>query len=83
MFILGNHSTSAEQQQLLQSQINRFSSQHLTVTSERRLFDSIKDYLSSTSPRNENWLEFIKCLDLFSVDSINKKELIMCIQVYI
>lgn len=54
------------------------STNHISVTAERRLFDNIKDFLSSNS--REGWADFIKCLDLFVVDAISKKDMFTLVQ---
>jgi histone deacetylase complex regulatory component SIN3 len=46
---------------------------HISTSAERRLFDTIKDYLLSIS--RDNWSEFVKCLELFTDDKISKDEL--------
>lgn len=55
------------------------STNHISINTERRLFESIKDYLTTTS--RDGWIDFIKCLDLFSVDAISKKDMLSLIQV--
>jgi paired amphipathic helix protein Sin3a len=47
---------------------------HMSVTAERRFFDSVKDLLMSTS--RDGWTEFVKHLDLFVADAITKKDLL-------
>ena len=45
---------------------------HMSVTAERRFFDTVKDLLTSTS--RDGWAEFVKHLDLFINDAITKKD---------
>jgi hypothetical protein len=47
---------------------------HLSVSAERRFFDQLKDALLSIS--RDHWAEFVKCLELFTDDKINKDELL-------
>jgi len=49
-------------------------SNHVSQTTERRFFDSVKDLLTSTT--REGWGEFLKHLDLFANDAITKRDLI-------
>lgn len=51
---------------------------HMSVTAERRFFDSVKDLLMSTS--RDGWPEFVKHLDLFINDAITKKDLLVFAQ---
>ena len=45
---------------------------HMSVTAERRFFDSVKDFLTCSS--RDGWPEFVKHLDLFINDAITKKD---------
>ena len=47
---------------------------HMSVSAERRFFDQVKDALLAVS--RDNWAEFVKCLELFTDDKINKDELL-------
>ena len=45
---------------------------HMSVTAERRFFDSVKDFLTVSS--RDGWPEFVKHLDLFISDAITRKD---------
>ena len=68
-----------QQQQVYGQQVRRFDdgrsreSAHISQTTERRFFDSVKDLLTSTT--RDGWSEFVKQLDLFVNNAINKKDL--------
>jgi histone deacetylase complex regulatory component SIN3 len=47
---------------------------HLSVSAERRFFDTVKDSLLSQS--RECWADFVKCLDMFANDALSKEELL-------
>ncbi len=49
-------------------------SSHVSSTTERRFFDSVKDLLTSTT--RDGWNEFVKHLDLFATDAITKRDLL-------
>ena len=46
----------------------------MSVSAERRFFDTVKDALLSQS--RDAWTDFIKCLDMFANDALSKDELI-------
>ena len=49
-------------------------SAHISQSTERRFFDSVKELLTSTT--REGWSEFVKHLDLFANDAITKRDLL-------
>lgn len=53
-------------------------SSHVSVSAERRLFDQIRDFLVTTS--RDAWPDFVKVLDLFSEDTLSKKDLLTLVQ---
>lgn len=76
-FMLSQQLQQANQQQQVhnqQLQANKLKDAHVSVSSERRFFDNVKDILQSSS--RENWMDFVKCLELFSNDAISKEEML-------
>ncbi len=51
---------------------------HISQNSERKFFDTVKELLSNAS--REAWSEFVRCLELFSCDAINKKDMFALVQ---
>eukprot|EP00607_Mallomonas_marina_P001776 CAMPEP_0182437202 /NCGR_PEP_ID=MMETSP1167-20130531/84878_1 /TAXON_ID=2988 /ORGANISM="Mallomonas Sp, Strain CCMP3275" /LENGTH=1342 /DNA_ID=CAMNT_0024630025 /DNA_START=60 /DNA_END=4089 /DNA_ORIENTATION=- len=49
-----------------------------SISSERKFFDQIKSTLTTTS--RDSWHEIIKCLELFSVGAVGKKDLFNMVQ---
>jgi histone deacetylase complex regulatory component SIN3 len=47
---------------------------HISMSAERRFFDTVKEVLVGSS--RDNWVEFVKLLELFSADTISKTELL-------
>ncbi len=47
---------------------------HISMSAERRFFDTVKEVLVGTS--RDSWVEFVKLLELFSADTISKAELL-------
>jgi hypothetical protein len=66
----GAHHGGQQQQQMMKGGKDL----HLSVSAERRFFDQLKDALLSIS--RDHWAEFVKCLELFTDDKINKEELL-------
>ena len=71
---LGNDDRQTQQSmnKLSKQDLTNIQLRHTSVTTERKLFDVIKDYLLTNS--RDGWNDFLKIIELFSSDTIQKKE---------
>lgn len=60
------------------SQMQAAQYSHMSATLERKFFDQVKEVLTQYS--RESWLEFVKCLELFSSNAINKDDMLSLVK---
>jgi histone deacetylase complex regulatory component SIN3 len=53
---------------------------HHSISTERRFFDQVKDVLIGNGFSRDSWLEFVRCLDLYSHGKLSKKDMLILVQ---